>query len=117
MGILEERLINFATMILKLVEHLPRTLSAHRIGDQLARCSTSVGANYEEASAAESKQDFVHKIQIALKESRESCYWLKVISKGCFLQPVLVEPALDEALQIRAMLSKAVSTAKSRMTQ
>jgi len=46
---------------------------------QLAKSSTSIGSNYEEAQAAESKNDFIHKIGIVSKESRESHYWLRVI--------------------------------------
>lgn len=46
---------------------------------QLAKASTSIGANYEESQAAESKKDFIHKIGIVLKETRESNYWLRVI--------------------------------------
>ena len=48
---------------------------------QLARSSTSIGANYEEAQAAKSKKDFIHKVAICCKESRESLYWLKVLNE------------------------------------
>ena len=59
---------------MKLVASLPKTPVGRRIGDQLLRSGTSVGANYEEAQGAESKADFTHKLQIALKELRESRY-------------------------------------------
>ena len=71
---LNERLLEYGAWIIKLVESLPKTLVAKRIGDQLLRSGTSVGANYEEAQGAESKSDFAHKLQIALKEVRESNY-------------------------------------------
>jgi hypothetical protein len=61
---LDERLLEYGARIIKLVESLPRTLVGKRIGDQLLRSGTSVGANYEEAQGAESKSNFVHKLQI-----------------------------------------------------
>jgi len=85
-----------------------------RIGDQLLRSGTSVGANYEEAQGAESKGDFAHKLQIALKEVRESNYWLRLLAKaGTLLSEQLAE-LIDESTQLRAMLSKAVATAKGK---
>lgn len=71
---LSERLLDFGAGIVKLTEELPNTIAGRRIGDQLLRSGTSVGANYEEAQAAESKRDFLHKLQLALKELRESNY-------------------------------------------
>ena len=68
---LDERLLDYGARVIKLVEALPSTLVGRRIGDQLLRSATSVGANYEEARGAESKNDFVHKLQISLKELRE----------------------------------------------
>jgi four helix bundle protein len=46
---------------------------------QLGKAATSIGSNYEEAQAAESSKDFIHKIGVVLKESRESNYWLRVL--------------------------------------
>ncbi len=64
---LAERLLTYGASIVGLVEALPKTIAGNRIGDQLLRSGTSVGANYEEAQAAESRNDFTHKLQIALK--------------------------------------------------
>jgi four helix bundle protein len=96
-----------------LVESLPKTLAGRRIGDQLLRSATAVGANYEEARGAESADDFIHKLQVALKELRESNYWLRLISKAGILPTKRLSEILDESTQLRAMLSKAVVTAKS----
>lgn len=71
---LNYRLLEYGARVIKLVEFLPKTLVGRRIGDQLLRSGTSAGANYEEAQGAESKDVFVHKRQIALKELRESNY-------------------------------------------
>jgi len=109
---LGERLMEYAARIIRLVEFLPNTLVGRRVGDQLLRSGTSAGANYEEARAAESKHDFIHKLQIALKELRESNYWLRLLVKSGRITPKQMADLLDESNQLRAILSKSVATAK-----
>src|SRR5215470_3232524 len=99
---------------INVVESLPKTLVGRRIGDQLFRSGTSVGANFEEAPAAESKDDFVHRLQIALKELRESNYWLRLLAEAGKLPKPCLEPLLDESNQLVAMLSKAVAKVKGK---
>jgi len=111
---LDERLLDFGVRVIKVVEAMPATLVGRRIGDQLLRCGTSVGANYEEARAAESTADFVHKLQLALKELREAYYWLLLLSKAKTLPPDRLEELINESHQLRAILSKAVAPAKGR---
>ena len=114
---LNERLLEYGARIIRLVESLPKNLVGRRIGDQLLRSGTSAGANYEEAQGAESKEDFIHKLQIALKELRESNYWVRLIVKAGILSPEKMASLLDESNQLRAMLSKAVATAKGKAKQ
>lgn len=109
---LGERILDFGARIVKVVASLPNTLVGRRIGDQLLRSGLSVGANFEEAQAAESRADFAHKLQIALKEMREASYWLRVISKAGTLPLRRLAPPIDESRQLVAMLSKAVARAK-----
>ena len=111
---LSERLLDFGVRVIRVVEAMPGTLVCRRIGDQLLRCGTSVGANYEEARAAESTPDFVHKLQLSLKEVRESYYWLSLMSKANTLPPTQLKELIDESHQLRAILSKAVATAKGK---
>jgi len=111
---LGERLLGYGARVIELVEALPRTLACRRIGDQLLRSGISVGAHYEEAQAAESKDDFVRKLQIALKELRESHYWLRLLIKAGALPPDRVAAILDESTQLRSILSKAVATTKGK---
>ena len=108
---LGERLLEYGARIIKLVECLPNTLVGRRVADQLLRSGTSAGANYEEARAAESKDDFVHKLQIALKELRVSNYWLRLLVKSGKISAERMKDLLDESNQLRAMLSKSVATA------
>jgi four helix bundle protein len=79
---LSERLLDFAANIIKLIGRFNQTFVGRHIGNQLMRSATSSGANYEEACGAESKADFIHKMQLVLKELRESLFWLKLTK--CF---------------------------------
>ncbi|MCX6169984.1 MAG: four helix bundle protein [Ignavibacteriales bacterium] len=73
------RTFRFAVDTLKLLDALPPTTINKVIINQLAKAVTSIGANYEESQAAESKNDFIHKIGIVSKEARESKFWLRVL--------------------------------------
>ena len=111
---LSDRLLNFAASIVRLTLLLSKTVAGRHIAGQILRCSTSCGANYEEACAAESRADFIHKkMQIVLKELRETLYWLKLSAK-CF--PNLTEHLqadLKEADELIRIFSKSVITAKN----
>lgn len=76
---IQKRTFDFAVRVLKLVDRFPRSLSADVVGRQLARSATSVGAQVQEADAAESKNDFAHKMGIGRKEVQESRYWLAML--------------------------------------
>lgn len=107
---ISDRLVDFAAAVIGLVEKFPAKTTVKKLTDQLLRSATSVGANYEEAQGAESKADFVHKFQIALKEIRESYYWLRVVEKS--MPSLGLHTLIDEARKIRAILSKSIATAK-----
>jgi four helix bundle protein len=111
---MNERLLDYGARVIKLVEALPKSLAARRIGDQLLRSSIAVGAHYEEAQAGESRDDFVHKLQLALKELRESNYWLRLLMRVEALPAKRLTKILDESSQLKAILSKAVATTKRR---
>lgn len=109
---LDERLLAYGATIIKLVEFLPSTIAGRRIGDQLSRSGTSVGANFEEAQGTESKNDFAHNLQITLKELRESNYWLGLLAKTEMLPQETLVLVIDESAQLKAILSKSIATVK-----
>ena len=78
---LEKRLIDFAVRIIDLVETLANTRAGNHIAGQLIRCGTSPALNYGEAQSAESRNDFIHKIKIVLKELRETKILLQIIHR------------------------------------
>lgn len=108
-----ERLLDFSADVIRLLEKLPQTSAARKIADQLLRSATSAGANYEEGRGADSRADFAYKLQISLKEMRETRYWLCLIAKVEMVAEDLL-PLIREATELRAILGKAVATARSR---
>ena len=78
---LENRLIDFAVRIIKLVESLPKSPVGKHIGGQLLCYGTSPAPNYGEAQSAESRKDFIHKMGVCLKELRETRVWLIILRR------------------------------------
>ena len=79
---------------------------------QLFRSATSVGANYEEAQAAESRADFIHKLHLSLKEVRETTYWLRLSEKVGWFDDAWRKEVLREADELKRILGKSIVTAK-----
>ena len=79
---LEERTLSFGKRIVRLAKNLPRNAVNLELSKQIVRSGTSVGANYREATEAESKKDFVHKLRIAKKEVKETTYWIDLIAEA-----------------------------------
>jgi four helix bundle protein len=106
---LSTRLFEFALRVVRLCQRLdekpgvPRTISY-----QLIKAGTSIGANYEEGQAGQSRADFISKNCIALKEARESHYWLRLIHAAELLPPASLESLIDEAGQIVKILGSIV---------
>jgi len=106
---LGDRLFNFAIDTIKFLGTLPRFPEAQVIRFQLAKSSTSSGANYEEAQAASSKPDFSHKMKISLREMRESNYWLRICFHSNFGDPVLNKKLIAESEELKKILGSICS--------
>jgi len=111
---LEERLIEFALLVLRIVEDLPDTKISNHLGDQLLRSGTSPALNYGEAQAAESKRDFVHKLKVILKELRESSITLKLLVRHEILKD---QRSLKEGIELVAIFAASVRTAKKSLSE
>lgn len=111
---LSERLLDFAAGIIRLIVKLNKTAVGRHIGNQLMKASTSSGTNYEEACGAESRADFIHKMQLVLKELRESLYWLKLIKKVSLISDEHLQPLLGEAKELVKIVAKSIVTARSK---
>lgn len=79
---LGDRLVDFGAEVLRFSRLLQRSVVGRHVAGQLVRSATSAGANYFEARGAESRADFVHKLQLCLKELRETEYWLRLLERS-----------------------------------
>jgi len=110
---LEERLINFAVLIIEIAETMPDTKAANHLAGQLLRSGTSPALNYGEAQSGESLRDFIHKIKIVLKELRESYVCLKIIHRArLYTVEDKIIIALNESNELIAIFVKSVATAQ-----
>lgn len=111
---LSDRLLKLAVRCGHAAESLPDTRLGRHVAGQLVRSATSPGPNYEEGCAAESKADFAHKLNIALKELRETRYWIRLIIEAKLLKEERLESLLDEADQLCRILGSSVATARGK---
>jgi four helix bundle protein len=96
-----QRSLRFAVRVVKLYERLSGLGGAARaLAPQILRCGTSIGANLEEATAGQTKPDFITKVSIARKEARETLYWLHLVIATGLLRASDIEWELSEANQI-----------------
>lgn len=111
---IRERTLEFAVKVITLAEQLPKTNAGNVLAKQLIRSGTSIGANVEEATAASSKEDFTYKMNIALREARETHYWLRIIKETKMISSAQIDSLLQEAEEIKKILGAIVSKARGR---
>jgi four helix bundle protein len=113
---LEERLIEFAVLIIRITEAVYNTKAGQHIGGQLVRSGTSPALHYGEAQSAESRADFIHKLKVLLKELRESRSALLIIRKAPLTDRTeLIEEGLKECNELISIFVKSVETAKQNL--
>ena len=113
---LEERLINFAVLIIEIANELPSSKAGNHLSGQLIRSGTSSALNYGEAQSGESRKDFIHKIKIVLKELRETFICLKIIQKAKLLaSSAKLNRSLKENDELISIFVKSVETASKNL--
>jgi four helix bundle protein len=113
---MKERTKQFALKVIKLVNALPKNIQGQSIGKQLIRSGTSVGANYRSACRGRSKSEFIAKWGIVEEEADESAFWMELIIEEGLLEKELVEPLLNEADQLVAIIVASRKSAKTNLT-
>jgi four helix bundle protein len=111
---MKQRTKQFALRVLKLADALPKTRSGNAIGGQIVRSGTSVAANYRALCRAKSRADFINKTSIVEEEADESCFWLELLVDAGLLGSRQVQPLLQEANEITAILVASRKTAAGR---
>ncbi len=110
---IQERTFSFALGMIRLCQQLDGKPSIGKtLALQLLRSGTSVGANVEEAQAGQSRADFISKYSIALKEIRETRYWLRLITEAKIIDPTAMSPLIQEAAELCNILGAIVSRTK-----
>ncbi len=111
---IKERSFEFAVRIIRFIQTLPENHAGYKIGGQLLDAATSVGANVEEAIGGFSKKDFTYKMGVALKEARESNYWLRLIKVSGLKMGNELDYLLGESEELRKILTSIVKTSKGQ---
>jgi four helix bundle protein len=104
----------FANRVINLAEKLPNTRPGDVIARQLIRAGTSVAANYRAACRARSPADFRAKMGIVEEEADEAAFWLELISDRRFVKPALLDPLMQEANEIVAMVVASIRTSRRK---
>lgn len=109
-----DRTFDFAIDVIKFCKLLPNEPEYRMIRYQLLKACTSVGANYEESQAGSSKNDFRNKIRIALREARESNYWLRIIASLNDGNSEELKRLLQESLELKLILGSILSNSDNK---
>ena len=113
---LEERLLKFACAVIDLSEKLPDTRAGNHIAGQILRSGTSPYPNHGEAEDAESREDFIHKLKLCLKELRETRRWARLINRKNWAKndPILTF-VLKESEELIRIFFSSIQTAKRNL--
>lgn len=109
---LDERLIDFASLCIDIAEALLKTVAGNHLAGQLVRSSTSPALHYGEAQAAESRNDFIHKMKVCLKELRETFNCLRLIRKKNWFDTIKLENILKENNELISIFVSSLKTAQ-----
>lgn len=113
-SIISKKAYSFALSIIKLYKYLSNEKKEFVLSKQLLRSGTSIGANVNEAVSAQSKRDFVHKLSIALKEAKETNYWLSLLKDSDYINPGEFAAQHEACNEIIKILTSIIITTKER---
>ena len=109
---IKSRTFEFSVQIIELYKFLQTDKKEYMLGKQLLRSGTSIGANVEEATAVQSKKDFIAKMSISLKEARETNYWLRLLKRTGYIKK---NELIKESEEIMNILGAIVRTARKNL--
>ena len=110
---LENRLIDFAATIIIVASKFEKNYAGNHLAGQIIRSGTSPALNYGEAQSAESSKDFIHKMNIALKEANETEYWLMLLKDSEYINEESFTSIHKDCDELIRLLASIVKTTKS----
>jgi len=111
-NVLKDKSYNFAIRCVKLYKYLASEQKEFVLSKQVLRSRTSIGANIEEANSGQSKNDFIAKLSISLKEVKETHYWLRLLFDCDYLSKNMFDSLLADCNEIIALLTRIIKTAR-----
>lgn len=115
-NIIQDKTSAYAIRIIRLYQYLTNVKHDQTISRQILRSGTSIGANTAESRNAQSRADFVNKLNIALKEADETAFWLKTLYGGNYITERQLQSMLADNTEIIRILVKIIKTSKERMS-
>ena len=112
-NVLIDKSIKFAARIVKLQKYLLAEKKESVISKQIIRSGTSIGANINEANYGNSKADFISKLHIALNETAETEYWIKLLNMSEYIDDEMSNSLITDCLELKRLLVSSINTAKS----
>ena len=109
---IQEKSFCFAVRIVNLCRYLQAEQKEYILSKQLIRCGTSIGANVSESQQAQSRPDFINKLNIALKEAYETDYWLRLLFETKYLKDTEFEPIIADCKELERLLISIIKTSK-----
>jgi four helix bundle protein len=105
----------FGIRIIKFYKYLNKDVSLNPVYKQLLRSGTSIGANVSESQSAFTKKDFINKLGIALKESRETEYWLKILKGAEFITIKEFNSLYNDCEELSKLLTRIIKSSKNNL--
>ena len=116
-NILVNKSFKFAIRIVKLYKYLCDSKKEYTLSKQLLRSGTSIGANINEAQEAQSKNDFISKLSISLKEARESKYWIELLKETDYLSKSEANSIIEDLVEILKLLTSIIKSTKNNIKE
>ena len=111
-NVLIDKSFQFAVRVINLYKYLCNNKKEYVLSKQLLRCGTSIGANVNEAQDAQSKNDFISKLSISLKEAKETKYWIELLKKTDYLTKKEANSLLSDLTEIIRLLVSIIKSTK-----
>ena len=111
-SIVRKKSIDFAVRIVKCYKYLTNEQKEYVMSKQLLRSGTSIGANINEGIYAESKNDFIHKMNISLKEAAETEYWLLILKETSYIDEPIYKSLNGDVVELIRMLAAIIKTSR-----